>query len=124
LSIAFGRQEDEWEEKYKPFFKRLLEKSPLLRQLRELNLEFKNMMGCKKGEDLLNWCEKASQLSFFKNFVQGIHKDYDAVYQAMVSPWSNGQTEGQVNRLKNIKRQMYGRASFELLRIRVLSDSS
>jgi transposase len=72
----------------------------------------------------LNWCNKASQLSFFKSFVQGIRQDFDAVYQAMISPWSNGQTEGQVNRLKNIKRQMYGRASFELLRIRVLSDSS
>ena len=40
---------------------------------------------------------------------------FKAVYQGFVSNWSNGSVEGQVNRLKNIKRQMYGRASFELL---------
>jgi transposase len=41
----------------------------------------------------------------------------------MSTSWSNGQVEGQVNRLKTIKRQMYGRASFELLRIRVLAGN-
>lgn len=124
LSIVLCQQEVNWKEKDKPFLKLLLEKSPLLEQLRELNLEFKNMMECKKGEQLFTWCEKASQFPYLKSFAQGIRQDFDAVYQAMNSIWSNGQTEGQVNRLKNIKRQMYGRASFELLRIRVLSDSS
>jgi transposase len=42
------------------------------------------------------------------------------VRAAMSSQWSNGQTEGQVNRLKTIKRQMYGRANFDLLKARVL----
>lgn len=123
LSIALCQKDDDWEDKDKPFLKKLLEKSPLLEQLRELNLEFKNMMEQKKGEQLFSWCEKASQFPYLKSFVQGIRQDFDAVYQAMVSVWSNGQTEGQVNRLKNIKRQMYGRASFELLRIRVLAKS-
>ena len=48
-------------------------------------------------------------------------RDFDAVRAALTLPYSNGQTEGQVNKLKNIKRQMYGRADFDLLRQRVLS---
>jgi transposase len=52
-------------------------------------------------------------------FADGI-KDDKAVEAALEEPWSNGQVEGQVNRLKLIKRQMYGRAGLELLRRRVL----
>ena len=55
-----------------------------------------------------------------KNFALGIKQDEEPVRQAVVSQWSNGQTEGQVNRLKTIKRQMYGRANFDLLKARVL----
>ena len=54
------------------------------------------------------------------NFVAGLRQDYQAVKAALHYEWSNGQTEGQVTRLKMIKRQMYGRANFDLLRIRVL----
>lgn len=124
LSIIICQQEIDWEDKDKPFFQKLLEKSSQLRRLRELNLEFKYMIDQKKGKNLHNWCEKVSQFPYLKSFVQSIRQDFDAVYQAMTSIWSNGQTEGQVNRLKNIKRKMNGRASFELLRIRVLTDSS
>ena len=46
-----------------------------------------------------------------------------AAQAALALPWSNGQVEGQVNRLKLIKRQMYGRAGFDLLRLRVLAAS-
>ncbi len=49
-----------------------------------------------------------------------IRHDYAAVRAAFSSAWSNGQVEGQVNRLKVHKRQMYGRAQFDLLRLRVL----
>nr|MBA2734414.1 transposase [Acidobacteriota bacterium] len=51
---------------------------------------------------------------------QGLLADEAAVRNALSSVWSNGQVEGQVNRLKMIKRQMYGRAKFDLLRARVL----
>lgn len=57
--------------------------------------------------------------SCLQRFAQGLHND-PAVSMAFISPYSNGQTEGQVNRLKLIKRQMYGRAKFDSLRIRVL----
>jgi transposase len=53
-------------------------------------------------------------------FAQGIRQDEAAVAAAMSEPWSNGPVEGQVNRLKTVKRQMYGRAGFKLLRARVL----
>jgi len=56
-----------------------------------------------------------------QSFALGLRQDYDAVHAALAYSWSNGQTEGQVNRLKFIKRQMYGRAKFDLLRLRVLA---
>ena len=58
-----------------------------------------------------------------EEFKAGGVPHYKAVYQGFVSNWSNGPVEGQVNRLKNIKRQMYGRAGFELLRKRVVITS-
>lgn len=53
----------------------------------------------------------------------GIRRDEDAVRAALSEPWSSGQVEGQVNRLKAIKRTMYGRAGFDLLRARVLGHA-
>jgi transposase len=55
-----------------------------------------------------------------ETFAVGLEQDGDAVRAALALPWSNAQAEGQVTRLKFLKRQMYGRASFELLRRRVL----
>ena len=68
------------------------------------------------------WLGRAeqSQLPELLGFVAGIRRDKTAVEQMLLSPWSNGQVEGQVNRLKVLKRQMYGRANFDLLRKRVL----
>jgi transposase len=56
-------------------------------------------------------------------FANGIEQDRAPVEKAFESQWSQGQTEGQVNRLKLIKRQMYGRANFDLLRARVVCGS-
>jgi transposase len=53
-------------------------------------------------------------------FARGLTEDRAAVEAALSLEWSNGQTEGQVNKLKLLKRQMYGRANFDLLRRRVL----
>ena len=60
----------------------------------------------------------------YRHFVQSIEQDRDAVQAAIVLPWSNGQTEGQIHRLKLLKRQMYGRAKLDLLRIRLMSPPS
>ncbi len=82
----------------------------------------KNQSG---AEAVDTWLLQAEQcgLPEFKSFARGIHHDENAVKAAFSSPWSNGQVEGQVNRLKFQKRMGYGRANFDLLRIRVLSGA-
>ena len=77
----------------------------------------------RQPEALFPWLEDAtsSGIDALKQFAKGIKQDLAAVTNALSLPWSNGQTEGQVNRLKLIKRQMYGRANFDLLRRRVLA---
>jgi transposase len=55
-----------------------------------------------------------------QRFARALRRDIDAVRNAIKEPWSNGQTEGQINRLKTIKQAMYGRAGPELLRARML----
>jgi len=68
------------------------------------------------------WLVRAQQSSSMelRGFASGIKRDYAAVKAALSLPWSQGQVEGQITRLKLLKRQMYGRARFELLRSRVL----
>jgi transposase len=53
-----------------------------------------------------------------------VRRDVAAVTNALTEGWSNGQTEGQINRLKTLKRAMYGRAGAELLRARMLPLNS
>jgi transposase len=68
------------------------------------------------------WLVKASNCGVpeLKRFASSMKADLSAVRAAFTSQWSSGQVEGQVNRLKFLKRQMYGRAKLDLLRIRVL----
>src|SRR5436309_11470476 len=68
------------------------------------------------------WLEeaKASSIKELQSLATGIYRDFDAVRAALATKYSNGQTEGKVNKLKCIKRQMYGRAKFDLLRQRML----
>ena len=70
---------------------------------------------------LKDWLTKADESACveIRNFAKTLRQDEAAVQAGMTEPWSNGAVEGQVNRLKTIKRQMYGRAGFELLRARV-----
>jgi len=70
-------------------------------------------------DDWLSACE-SSQLREMTSFAKGLRSDYAAVKAALSTKWSNGPTEGHINRLKMLKRLMFGRAKFDLLRIRVL----
>ena len=63
---------------------------------------------------------KESRVAELSSKVLGIRRDYAAVRAACSLPWSNGTTEGHVNRLKFLKRQMFGRAHLDLLRVKVL----
>lgn len=87
---------------------------------------FKKMMEQRKGCLLHRWINKVvnSGIAELKSFAKGLLSDITAVKNALTLSWSNGQVEGQINKLKTIKRQMYGRASFDLLRKRLLLDSS
>jgi transposase len=69
------------------------------------------------------WLQQSLQstLREIRSFARGIQRDYDAVKAALELPYSNGMVEGHVNRLKFVKRQMFGRANFDLLRLRVLA---
>ena len=84
--------------------------------------EFVAMIREGQAERFDPWLVQArdSALPAFRNFARKLDSDYDAVRAAMTSPWSTGQVEGQINRLKMIKRQMFGRASFDLLNRRFI----
>lgn len=83
---------------------------------------FRVMLENKEGNILRKWVDDAMSASIkeLRSFGQGILNDFYAVQNAVALPWSNGQVEGQVNKLKMLKRQMYGRASFDLLRKRLV----
>src|SRR6266700_3006447 len=84
---------------------------------------FLQMVRQRTGEQQLEaWLKEveASQLEAFASFATSIQQDKDAVLAGLTLPWSTGPLEGHVNRLKLIKRQGYGRAKFDLLRLRVL----
>jgi transposase len=85
--------------------------------------EFLQMVRQRTGKEQLDsWLSKAksSNLVDLRNFATGLERDKVAVTAGLSEDWSNGQTEGQVNRLKLKKREMYGRAKFDLLQRRVL----
>jgi transposase len=80
------------------------------------------LLQTRSTERLDAWLETAahSTLPKVRTFTRGLRAEYAFLRAALEHAWSNGQTEGQITRLKFIKRQMYGRASFELLRQKVL----
>jgi transposase len=85
--------------------------------------EFIQMVRQRSATRFEEWLSRteASGIPELQVFVAGLRRDYAAVVAALSLPYSNGQVEGQVNRLKLIKRSMYGRANFDLLRRRVLA---
>jgi transposase len=69
--------------------------------------------------DLDPWLVAASE-SLVASFASSVSNDRASVHAAIVQPWSKGQTEGQINKLKLVKRQMYGRAKIDLLQARLI----
>ena len=84
--------------------------------------EFADMLCHQRGEHLQAWASRAeaSPVSELRGFSKGLRKDWAAVTAGLTTPYSSGAVEGHVNRIKMIKRQMYGRAKPDLLRKRVL----
>lgn len=93
---------------------------PALATARVLTDSFTDMVRNGRESDIAAWLDTAED-SLIASFARGIRRDYDAVVAALREPWSNGQTEGQINKLKTLKRQMYGRANIDLLRARLVA---
>jgi transposase len=89
---------------------------------RNLVREFADMLCHQGGEHLEAWATQAetSPVSELRGFSKGLRKDWAAVTAGLTTPYNSGAVEGHVNRIKMIKRQMYGRAKPDLLRKRVL----
>jgi len=100
----------------------LLDAEPTVREVQQLVAGFETLVRRRDAPGLIAWLERAdaSSVPEVRSFATGLRRDRAAVDAALSSPWSNGQTEGQINRLKVLKRQMYGRARLDLLEKRFL----
>ncbi len=96
---------------------------PDVRVLYPLSQDFAQMLRERRAADLDPWLERAatSGVPEFKRFTEGIQRDQAAVRAAFSLPYNSGQVEGQINKLKLLKRSMFGRAKFDLLRLRMLA---
>jgi transposase len=92
---------------------------PALASARNLLDRFQHLFRSHDVEALQTWVAEAER-SPLGAFGKGIKRDFTAVKAALTEPWSNGQTEGQITKLKLVKRQMYGRADLDLLRARLI----
>jgi transposase len=92
---------------------------PALIEAREVVVGFQAMVRAMAAAKLTGWIERAGS-SPVASFARGIAKDEAAVRAAITLPWSNGQTEGQITKLKLVKRQMYGRGKLDLLQARLI----
>jgi transposase len=95
---------------------------PSIATATELANEFGRLLRSRDGAAFDGWLQdaKASGVGELRQLALSLERDYDAVKAALELPYSNAQLEGQINRLKLIKRSAYGRAKFDLLRLRVL----
>jgi transposase len=102
--------------------KTILGRCPELDTLADHVRDFAAMMVNLDGHLLDDWITAAqsTDLPPLRSFARGLLSDYDAVRNGLTLPHSSGVVEGHVNRIKMLKRQMYGRANFDLLRKRVL----
>lgn len=92
---------------------------PPLVDARDVIAAFQAIVRKKSLADLEPWIERARS-SLVASFANGIMKDLAAVRAAVTSPWSNGQTQRQITKLKLVKRQMYGRGILDILQARVI----
>ena len=122
--VAFWvtRDPDKLKPDQKDKLEQLLTLVPELLSARELAQDFRRLLMQHQPNQFDGWLARASQsmLTEFQGFAQGLIRDKDAVVAAIATTFSNGQTEGHVNRLKTIKRQMFGRGKLDLLRKRIM----
>ena len=101
----------------------LKEASPSFAVMRGLAMRFRGLLRGADPDKLKSWLDDARHsrdIQALQRFARVLSRDIDAVRNAIAEPWSSGQAEGQINRLKTLKRTMFGRAGIELLRARML----
>lgn len=113
---------EELETKEQEMIERLCRLSPEVKAAQELALSFLEMVRERRAERFDDWISQVidSRLPELKSFADSLKQDRPAVMAALTYEWNNGRVEGQVNRLKLIKRSMYGRAKPDLLKARIL----
>jgi transposase len=118
----FMRHPDKLEEIEREQLTAFRRAAPSLETTYQLVQDFLGMMRQREGERLDAWLLRvnASRLPELESFAHGVERDKDAVQAGLTLAINNGQVEGQVTRIKLIKRMMYGKAGFALLRQRVL----
>ena len=96
--------------------------SPIIATATALAQRFLALLRERRATALDGWvaAARASRIKALQGFAEGLRRDYAAVQAALSSPFSQGQTEGQINRVKLTKRSGYGRMGFALLRQRIL----
>lgn len=94
-------------------------------QARRLAQEFQVMVRQRQSEAFDGWlaASRTSGIAELESFAAGLQQEYSSIRAALSEPWSTGQVEGQITRLKLLKRQMYGRAKFDLLKQRVVQPA-
>jgi transposase len=103
-----------------PYLEEISRRCPEIAAAAAVAREFARMLCEQDARPWPAWLRSAKTTALAR-FATSLQRDEAAVLAAMRLPWSNGQVEGQVHRLKLIKRQMYGRANFDLLRLRVVN---
>jgi transposase len=114
---------DELNDQEQPLREVICRRCPLLAEAAELAHAFCDLIKQRQAGGLSGWIAQASATTVtpeIRRFAIGLLADLPAIEAALTLPWSNGQTEGQVNRLKLLKREMYGRAKLDLLSQRFL----
>jgi transposase len=103
------------------YLDRVKQASPRIDLAQRLVREFFDLTRQQEPEKLEGWVERAmaSGIEEMKGFCRGLRRDWEAVLAGLTLEWSNGPVEGQVNRLKVLKRAMFGRAGLPLLRARL-----
>jgi transposase len=122
LSYLLIRRDEKLKDEEREQLDQVKQHDSIITQIATLADDFTEMVRERLPEQLESWLERvqASTYSSLKSLATGIEQDILAVRAALELRYSNGQTEGQVTRLKLLKRQMYGRANLDLLRQRVL----
>jgi transposase len=110
----------------KHFLARLVQTSSQIERCYELVGQFCEMVKARRGGEFEDWlgAVEKSEIAELMSFARHLRRDKAAVVAGLTLEWSQGQVEGQVNRLKLLKRQMYGQAGFELLKKRWLYQTA